>query len=354
MPENEIARATASGSSTAVRVYDYLVEHGPTGAQDIANGLGDELPHVRDALSNLKRSDRVYLTDEIAPHDNPNGRPPRKWAVVEGSQPPCLRAKPSLVATPAGKHKDHALWDQDLQNELMARYKAGDRKAGETLLANNTGLIHSQVKRYERGGVDKEDLLQAGMAGFFHGVSKFDPSQGARLSTYVTFWVRQYVRTEYRNNRTTIRVPICAQEDAARGGDKNNQRLDRARNAMAGAVSLDEPLNDGKPGSPVLTIGDVIADHTPMADDAQECEPADVAAAKIETAMAALDPRERKVIERRYLGDDATLKDVGAEIGVSRERARQLESRALEKMRRRMSTIEMSHRSRARSRDGRC
>ncbi len=243
---------------------------------------------------------------------------------------------------------------QERKRQLRAEMQIADASR-ELLIKANQRLVISVAKRYRGLGVPFLDLIQEGNLGLMRAVERFDPAKGNRLSTYAMWWIRQSIIRAVANLSRTIRVPIhagererklrkvaqelqqtlgrtpTAHELAAELGLTPRQ-VQRLQNMGQQAVSLDQPIREGE--SDGSSLADLIEDENSLAPSelaAQRLLRDDVAA-----VLADLKPREAEVLRLRYGLDGErvhTLKEVGELMGVTRERVRQLEMRALRKLR---------------------
>jgi RNA polymerase primary sigma factor len=231
---------------------------------------------------------------------------------------------------------------------------AGSRARDEFVVAN-LRLVVSIARRYQSTGLPLGDLIQLGNLGLMHAVEKFDFRKGFKFSTYATWWIRQAITRGYADTARLIRLPAHAEDTyrlVARVGDDLEARLGRTPSdeeiATASGVdparvrevrrfptrmaSVDAPIGDGD--SDDLLLGDTIADdETPFADDIANRE---ARIHVVQTMLGLLDERERRIVELRYGldgGGPRDLAEVGKEIGVTRERVRQIEARILSKLR---------------------
>ena len=268
------------------------------------------------------------------------------------------------------------LWD-------TAEVQRRSEQATDTMVRSNLRLVVSVAKRYFASGISMLDLIQEGNIGLMKGVKKYDPARGFRLSTYATWWIRQSITRSIADQARTIRIPVHMTEAINRinrarraltqqlGRDPRNEELaldieeftpaekDAVRDAWAHkgimepglmhkldlaarkisktiqlteeTLSLDAPM--GSTGSD-LDLGDTTKD--PNAFDQNEVLSQDYRRKKIRSSLSLLLENERRVIDMRYGltdGKARTLEDVGATLGLTRERVRQIEAKALRKLR---------------------
>ena len=236
-------------------------------------------------------------------------------------------------------------------NEAIAE----GQRARDQFVVANLRLVVSIARRYQSTGLPLGDLIQLGNLGLMHAVEKFDFRKGFKFSTYATWWIRQAITRGYADTARQIRLPAHAEDTfrlVARVSDDLEARLGRSATdeeiAEASGVdadrvrevrkfptrmaSVDAPIGDGD--SDDLLLGDTIADEeTAFADDIAN---RDARLHVVKTMLGVLDDRERRIVELRYGldgGGPRDLAEVGKEIGVTRERVRQIEARVLSKLR---------------------
>ena len=252
-----------------------------------------------------------------------------------------------------GRVRGGRLLDADEEKNLSRRAHRGDLRARQRLIECNLRLVISIAKKYRGRGVAFEDLIQEGNAGLIRAVEKFDPEMGNRFSTYATWWIRQAVTRAVADHARTVRLPAHV-VDAI-------YRLRRAENSLSlelGREATEEEVVDRlgvKPeearrlrevGQPISSInarikseeGSEVGELLP--DERSGDEYARVEAGQWERtlveAVRSLPEREARIIEMRHGldgGETRTLREVSEELGISQERARQVEIKALRTIR---------------------
>lgn len=236
--------------------------------------------------------------------------------------------------------------DADTERALAEAWRAGDGRAGEQLVLASLPFVIKIAKEYRRWGVPMEDLIQQGNLGLLRAAEKYDPAQGCRLITYAVYWIRaeirEYVVRCYRIVRLgTTRTERKAMRTFRREGVETVEQLaalsgmpiGRARKLWPLLTQRDFALDAmvDERGPAVERLRDQV--ETPEELLARMQETTGVRA-KLDEALRALSERERRIVEERILRDDPrTLESLGEEMGVSKERVRQLEARARGKLR---------------------
>ncbi len=245
-----------------------------------------------------------------------------------------------------------ALLTREEERELARRKDEGDEEAKRRLIESNLRLVMSIARNYTRAEVPLLDLIQEGNLGLMRAVEKFDYRLGYKLSTYATWWIRQAISRALADQGRTIRLPLhvadqvrrllrsrrrLAQKlnreptlaELAREAQESEERVRELLELVEVPVSLETPVGDGE-----SRYGDLIEDVNAAAPDDRTA--AHARRRELVRALGQLAPRQRRVVTLRFGLDGEpprTLERVGVELGITRERVRQLETRALRELR---------------------
>jgi len=228
---------------------------------------------------------------------------------------------------------------------------AGDDAAREKMIRSNLRLVVSIAKRFVRRGLPLADLIEEGNLGLMHAVERFDPDVGVRFSTYATYWIKQAIRRGLANKAKTIRLPAYMVEIVARWKHTAAQLADEiGREPAFHEVAEKLNISPRKLGiikralkvasastahapDMMWMFGDVLSDTRTRAPDANLFDEADRETLK--RLLNAIDKREAEILRLRYgldSGEPMTLQEIGNRMSLARERVRQIENRALHKL----------------------
>jgi RNA polymerase primary sigma factor len=237
--------------------------------------------------------------------------------------------------------------------EVTTARLSGYEQAKRALAAGNLRLVVSIARRYRGRGLSFLDLIQEGNAGLMRAVDKYEYRRGFKFSTYATWWIRQAITRAIDDHSRTIRIPVHTIETMSRVREASNKlRQDKGRaptleeTARAANISLEEAQRLAKVGSEPISLDqtrgeDTDRDFADYIEDHTVESPIDIASrgmlkTEMERVLRTLSSREREIIKLRYgltTGYHHTLEEVGRIFNVSRERVRQLEARAVRKLR---------------------
>jgi RNA polymerase primary sigma factor len=308
---NELLQELDLEDEDLARVYEQLDERGIE--------LSDDCGRVRD-------EDPTFVNGDLA------------HATTDALQ---------LFLNEAGRYK---LLTAEDEVELAKRIERGDKQAKDLMINSNLRLVVSIAKRYQGHGLSLLDLIQEGIIGLIRAVEKFDYRKGFKFSTYATWWIRQAVQRGVANKSRTIRIPVHIVEreqklaraerelvlelgrqptdqELAKRSKLPLKQLREVKAAARAVTSLDKPIGEDDSTS----YGDVFAAEQLHIDEEVEVS---LREETLRKALAELPERERNVLKLRYgLDGDRepmSLESIGKELGITRERVRQIEANALE------------------------
>ena len=303
-----------------------------------------------------ERSEEALAAEEPPPADRFSGDLPLE-APPSGLAADFVADLTQLYLNDIGQH---ALLTAPQELELARAMRAGEFSARQTLIERNLRLVVSLARHYTNRGLALPDLIEEGNLGLIHALEKFDPERGFRFTTYATWWIRQAIERAVMNQSRTIRLPAhvvkelnvvlralrhlenhappsgrdATLEDVAHLLGKPVAEVERLLRYHEQPLSLDAPL-DRDPG---LTVGEGVADESALSPELLLHESA--LERTVAEWLGELTERQRRVVERRYGLNGcnlATLDDLAREIGVTRERVRQIQAEAIEKLRGRLT-----------------
>ncbi|HZO97194.1 MAG TPA: sigma-70 family RNA polymerase sigma factor [Gaiellaceae bacterium] len=245
----------------------------------------------------------------------------------------------------------HPLLTAAQEVELAKRIERGDREAKQRMVHSNLRLVVSIAKHYRNQGMPFLDLIQEGTLGLIRAIEKFDWRRGYKFSTYATWWIRQAVARGLADKSRTIRMPVHIVErlhklnraerelwtrlgreptlvEIAEEANLPLQQAKEVRSAARTSASLDAPIGD----SDDAVLGDFVAGEDPLPDELVEHS---LRSRVLADAVGSLPDRQRAVLILRYGLDHTepcTLEDIGRRLGLTRERVRQIEIEALQRL----------------------
>ena len=309
-------------------------------AADLDNGLADALKLI-DALEKMG----VSVTDKEDPDEA------AEESIKEASEGEInVDDSVRMYLKEIGKVP---LLSADQEQDLAKRMLDGDESAKEVLIESNLRLVVSIAKKYMNRGLALLDLIQEGNLGLIKAVDKFDYSMGYKFSTYATWWIRQAISRAIADQARTIRIPVHMVEtinklnrierqliqelgrepdvkELAEKMDMPEEKIREIQKISQDPVSIDKPVGEEEDSH----LGDFIAGDDSASPD--EVTARGLLKEELIETLKTLSEREAQVLRRRFGLDDGrqrTLEEVGKEFGVTRERIRQIEAKAIRKLR---------------------
>ena len=241
---------------------------------------------------------------------------------------------------------------REAERALALRHQAGDRDAGRRIVEACLPFVVAIALEYRRWGVPLEDIVQQGNVGLLRAVAKFDTTKDCRLATYAAYWIRAEIREYVVRGYRVVRLGTTKAERRALRAYRTTRETDPERLSKASGLSIDRvrsllPLLQAREASLESTKDD----HSPVIDrlaaagpspedNASSSEALDRSRVAVRDALRELTDREKLIVRDRLMADEPrTLQDLGDELGVSKERVRQLEQRTLIKLRQRLRDL---------------
>lgn len=317
-----------------------------------------EYPVSRESQKNVGQKSRSKITNDIKPVSPTAQNLP---AVAESAG--ALTAQDPLVAY-LSEVRRYPLLSPEEEHELALRYhEQGDKTAAERLVTSNLRFVIKIAAEYSKFGAKMIDLIQEGNVGLMHAVKEFNPYKNVRLITYAVWWIRGYIREYLMRQHSMVRVGTTqAQKKLFYNLQKEQRELESAgkvadlaalserlgvsesdveemQKRMSGRdVSLDTPFDEDSGANLLSTRADETAESPEEA--LMQSEQSAQLKEKIDLIIPRLNEKEKYILEARLLADEPiTLQEVGDKFGITRERARQLEARVIDKIRKEFTEL---------------
>ena len=337
--EKKAEMLITKGRERGFITYDEIIREFPSVEDDILflDELYDKLSQV--GIDVLESGGLLEDTDEIL----------KKYSIGSGASKDSIQ----MYLREIGQYP---LLTGHEERELAKRIEVGDLEAKSLLAKANLRLVVSIAKKYVGRSPDLTllDLIQEGNIGLFKAVEKFEYAKGFKFSTYATWWIRQAITRALADQSRTIRIPVHMVETIAKYKQVSRRlsqdlgrdplaseiatemglevdKIHNIENIVQDTVSLEKPIGDEDDKS---TLGEFIADEKILSPDQEVSRR--ILTDQVKLILSDLSPKERKILEMRHGlvdGVTHTLEEVGKEFGVTRERIRQIEAKAHEKIR---------------------
>lgn len=340
---NDFFAGIELNSESIEQIYSYLENKGI----EINENTSDDLNIDIDSIDNIADEDSLLLDDDDFDKDSEEDIDLSAIDLLEGvgTEDPVRMYLKEIGTVP--------LLTANEELELAKRKQDGDEYAKQRLIEANLRLVVSIAKRYTGRGMSFLDLVQEGNLGLIKGVEKFDYTKGFKLSTYATWWIRQSVTRALADQARTIRVPVHMVEtinkmskmqrkltlelgyepsvtELANALDMTEEKVMEIMQIAREPASLETPIGEEDDSN----LGDFVADSNVLTPEGNV--ESVMLREHIDTLLGDLKERERQVIVLRFGLEDGhprTLEEVGKEFKVTRERIRQIEAKALRKLR---------------------